>query len=67
MPNDKELPRSRSSNDVARRIREEFDPKEMVHPDRILGLDDMMAEAIKFKYMPQCLDRAQIKDLIRIP
>jgi NitT/TauT family transport system substrate-binding protein len=55
------------SVDVARQIREEFDPKEMVQPDRVMGLEDMMAEAIKFKYMPQPLTEAQIKDLIQIP
>jgi NitT/TauT family transport system substrate-binding protein len=55
------------SVDIARQIREEFDPKEMVQPDRILGLEDMMAEAIKFKYMPQLLSQTQIKDLIQIP
>jgi NitT/TauT family transport system substrate-binding protein len=55
------------STDVAKQIREELDPKEMVQPDRILGLEDMMAEAIKFKYMPQPLSQTQIKDLIQIP
>jgi hypothetical protein len=53
----------RSQTDTGRK----FDPKEMVQPDRIMGLEDMMAEVIKFKYMPQRLDQAQIKDLIQIP
>jgi NitT/TauT family transport system substrate-binding protein len=55
------------SVEVARQIRQEFDPKEMVQPDRIMGLEDMMAEAIKFKYLPQPLSEGQIKDLIQIP
>jgi NitT/TauT family transport system substrate-binding protein len=55
------------SLDVARQIREEFDPKEMVQPDRVMGLEDMMAEAIKFKYVPQPLTESQIKELIQIP
>ena len=55
------------SVDIARQIREEFDPKEMVQPDRILGLQDMMPEAIKFKYLSQPLTEDQIKDMIQIP
>ena len=55
------------SVDVARQIREEFDPKEMIQPDRILGLQDMMPEAIKFKYLSQPLTEDQIKDMIQIP
>jgi ABC-type nitrate/sulfonate/bicarbonate transport system substrate-binding protein len=55
------------SVDVAKQIREEFDPKDMVQPDRILGLADLMAEAVRFKYIPQPLTEAQLKELIRIP
>src|SRR5262249_5679538 len=29
----------------ARRVREEFDPKEMVIPDRVVGLSDLMSDA----------------------
>lgn len=55
------------SVDVARRIRAEFDPKEMVDPDRIAGLDDLMQEAIRFKYISEPLSAGQLKELIQIP
>jgi NitT/TauT family transport system substrate-binding protein len=55
------------SLEVARRIRDEFDPKPMVQPDKILGLADLMTEAVRFKYLTQPLTEAQIKDLVQIP
>ncbi len=55
------------SVDVARRIRSEFDPKEMVDPDRIEGLDDLMQESVRFKYLSAPLTSTQLKELIQIP
>jgi NitT/TauT family transport system substrate-binding protein len=55
------------SVDIARRIRSEFDPREMVDPDRIEGLDDLIQESIKFKYISAPLTQTQLSDLIRIP
>jgi NitT/TauT family transport system substrate-binding protein len=55
------------SIDDARWIRREFDTKDMLQPDRVLGLDDLMADAVKFKYMAQPLTEAQLKDLVQIP
>jgi len=55
------------SVDVARRIRTEFDPKEMVDPDRIAGFDDLMQEAVRFKYISKPLTPEQLKELIQIP
>ena len=55
------------SLDVAQRIRSEFDPKEMVDPDRIEGLDDLMQESIRFKYISAPLTPTQMKELIQIP
>ena len=55
------------SVEIARRIRSEFDPKEMVDPDRIEGLDDLIQESIKFKYISVPLTTTQIKQLIQIP
>jgi len=54
------------SIDVARQIRTDFDPKEMVQPDRIAGLDDLMAEGLKFKYFAQPLTDSQLNELIQI-
>jgi len=51
----------------ARRIREEFDPKEMVIPDRVLGLADLVPDAVKFKFITQPLTDAQLKELVQIP
>jgi len=51
----------------ARRVREEFDPKEMMIPDRVLGLSDLVADAVKFKYIAQPLSENQLKELVDIP
>ena len=55
------------SIDDARRVREEFDPKEMLTPDRVLGLNDLMPDAVKFKYLSQPLTASQLEDLVQIP
>jgi len=51
----------------AKTIRNEFDPKEMVIPDRVLGLDELVPEAIKFKFINQQLTERQLADLVQIP
>jgi NitT/TauT family transport system substrate-binding protein len=51
----------------ARRVREEFDPKEMPIPDRVLGLSDLVPDAVKFKYLSQPLTASQLDDLVQIP
>jgi NitT/TauT family transport system substrate-binding protein len=51
----------------ARRIRAEFDPKEMVIPDKVLGLSDLVPDAVKFKFIPQPLAEAQLRELVQIP
>jgi len=51
----------------AKTIREEFDPKEMVIPDRVLGLSELLPEAIKFKFINQPLSESQLADLVQIP
>ena len=38
-----------------------------VDPDRISGLDDIMADAVTFKYMAAPLQQAQLDELIQIP
>jgi NitT/TauT family transport system substrate-binding protein len=52
---------------TARRALREFLPKAAVDPDRISGLDDVMADAVAFKYIPAPLSRAQLDELIQIP
>ena len=55
------------SLDDARRILEEFDPKEMLIPDRVVGLRDLMPDAIRFKFIAQPLTDAQLQELVQIP
>jgi hypothetical protein len=50
-----------------RRIREEFDPKEMVIPDRVLGLAELVPGAVRFKLITQPLTEAQLNELVQIP
>lgn len=52
---------------VAKRALQEFLPKAAVDPDRISGLDDVMADAVTFKYIPRPLSKAQLDELIQIP
>ena len=51
----------------AQRIREEFDPKEMLIPDRVVGLEDVMPDAVKFKFISQPLTERELKELVQIP
>ena len=55
------------STEDARRVREEFDPKEMLIPDRVLGLNNLVPDAVKFKYLSQPLTANQLDDLVQIP
>jgi NitT/TauT family transport system substrate-binding protein len=55
------------SEGTARRALQEFLPKSAVDPDRISGLDDIMADAVTFKYIPAPLTAAQLDELIQIP
>ena len=52
---------------TARRALQEFLPKEAVNPDRMSGLDDIVADAVTFKYIPAPLTGAQLSELIQIP
>ena len=45
----------------------EFLTQENLDPTRISGLDGVMADAVKFKYLPAPLTEAQLKELIWIP
>jgi NitT/TauT family transport system substrate-binding protein len=51
----------------ARRIREEFDPKEMVIPDRVMGLRELVPDAVRFKFIAAPLTQAQLDELVKIP
>jgi NitT/TauT family transport system substrate-binding protein len=41
--------------------------KDSIDPIRIGGLEDMMADAVKFKYIPSPLTREQLASLVQVP
>lgn len=52
---------------TARRALQEFLPSSAVNPDRISGIDEVMADAISFKFITAPLTRDQLAELIQIP
>jgi NitT/TauT family transport system substrate-binding protein len=54
------------SETTAKRALEEFLPRAAVDPDRISGLEDIMADAVTFKYIPAPLSAEQVAELIRL-
>ena len=51
----------------AKRIRDDYFPKEVLSPDEIVGLDLIMPEAVNLKFISAPLTKAQISELIQIP
>lgn len=51
----------------ARRTRDQFFPKEAIDPDRIVGLDTIVNDAVELKFTDRPLTRAQLDELIQIP
>jgi NitT/TauT family transport system substrate-binding protein len=51
----------------ARRIRDDYFPKAVLVPDKIVGIDLIMPEAVKLKFIPAPLTPAQLAELIQIP
>ena len=52
---------------LAIRIRDEFLPKAALDPDRVLGLDQTMRDAIEFKFLSAPLSKEQLAEAIQIP
>jgi NitT/TauT family transport system substrate-binding protein len=52
---------------TAKRALAEFLPRTAVDPDRISGTDDVMADAVTFKYISKPLSKQQLDTLIQIP
>jgi NitT/TauT family transport system substrate-binding protein len=50
---------------MARRVRDDFYPKTMLQLDRVMGLPDLIDDAITFRYLPQPLTAAQIAELVQ--
>ena len=55
------------SMEDARHMRDEFEPKDMVVPDRVVGLADLVADALKFKFLSRPLTELQLRELVQIP
>jgi len=53
--------------DKARRTRDDFFPPRALDPDRIVGLDAIVNDAVALKYTPAVLDDRQLAELIQIP
>ena len=51
----------------ARRTRDDFFPKEAVDPDRVVGLDTIVKDAVELKYTAAPLSKEQLAELIQIP
>jgi NitT/TauT family transport system substrate-binding protein len=52
---------------MAKRTRDEFFPKAAVDPDKIVGLDIIVKDAVDLKYTAAPLTREQLAELIQIP
>ena len=55
------------SEATAKRALQEFLPPSAVNPDRISGLEEVMADAISFKFITAPLSKEQLAELIQIP
>ena len=52
---------------LAIRIRHEFLPKVALQPDRVLGIESVMRDAIEFKFLSAPLSKEQLAEVIQIP
>src|SRR6188474_2602972 len=51
----------------AKRTRDDFFPRSSVEPDKIVGLDTIVKDAVALKFTANELTKAQLDDLIQIP
>ncbi len=51
----------------ARRTRDDFFPKQAIDPDRIIGLDTVVKDAVALKFTANELTKEQLTELIQIP
>jgi NitT/TauT family transport system substrate-binding protein len=52
---------------MARRVRDNFYPKAMLQLDRVMGLPELIEDAIAFKYVARPLTPAQTAELLQTP
>jgi NitT/TauT family transport system substrate-binding protein len=55
------------SERLAIRIRDEFLPEAALQPDRVLGTDAIMADAVAYKFLTAPLTKEQLAEVIQIP
>lgn len=55
------------SEALAKRTRDDFFPRAAIDPDRIVGLDTIVPDAVTLKYTAAPLTKAQLDELIQIP
>ena len=53
--------------EMAKRTRDQFFPKSAVDPDRIIGLDTIVPDAVTLKFTATQLTKDQLAELIQIP
>src|SRR5262249_49705324 len=51
---------------VVQQVRE-FIPKDTMAPERVVGLDQIVADAVKLKFIADPLTPVQLKDFVQIP
>jgi NitT/TauT family transport system substrate-binding protein len=51
----------------AKRTRDQFFPREAIDPDRIVGLDQIVKDAVDLKFTTQALTKAQLAELVQMP
>jgi NitT/TauT family transport system substrate-binding protein len=55
------------SPELAKKVRDEFLPRELVNPDRIDGLDAMVEDAVAYKLLSAPLSKEQLASLFQKP
>ncbi len=53
--------------EMAKRVRDQFFPKQAVNPDKIVGLDTIVKDAVDLKFTATALTPDQLATLIQIP
>ncbi len=52
---------------MAKTVRDKFYPKSMLQLDKVDGMDELMQDAIAFKYIPKVLTQQQLDELLQLP
>ena len=55
------------AEDAVKRTLQDFIPKESLQTREVMGLDEAMADAVRFKYLSSPLTARQLSELIQIP